>query len=162
RTATSPPVSTQVELTSCSQSRPGRQSGCSRRQIQSPGATSRTSATRLRYREPAGLRPREPALVHQPVDEIPLPPPGPREPALRAGPRADHGGVYAGDDELRAAAAAPRLPVQLVPTGELGHPVAVHLEEPRDDRTAALERRAERLQLLRLEVELALDVLGER
>src|SRR5436189_5684886 len=45
-TATSPPLSTQVDVTGSGQSSPGGQAGCDIRQTQSPGATSTISLTR--------------------------------------------------------------------------------------------------------------------
>src|SRR4051794_40334619 len=47
--ATSPPDSTQTEVTTGSQSASGVQSGCSLRQSQTPGATSRTSTVMRRF-----------------------------------------------------------------------------------------------------------------
>src|SRR5919198_29169 len=106
-------------------------------------------------REPAGLGPLEPARGYEALDELRREEPAPGEPAtdLRLG--RDDRGAHCRDEELLGPAGpARRLRERLVPP--LEHAVPPH------DGAAELEREEDCLQLLRLQVELDLQVLGRR
>jgi len=92
---------------------------------------------------------------------VPVPPP--REPARHLARGRDDGGAHGRDDELAQASALRRLGIELVPARQHARvPVRLLVDDAaRDDHAAALEGRAQELQLLRLQLELELEVLGE-
>src|SRR5262245_38669261 len=105
------------------------------------------------------------AGVNQVVDEGVVPVPTPREPARELPLGRDHGGLHAGADEVAERTArltvAALLRVHLVPAREQAR-VPVRLlvgDGTRDDGPAALERRAQTLQLLRGQRKLRLQVV---
>src|SRR6476661_748832 len=99
------------------------------------------------------------------VDQAVLPVPAPGEPPRELALRCDDGRANSRTEEvserLPRVARTARLRVRLVPTEEETRvPVRTLVDErPRDDRSAALERRADALQLLRGKSQLRLEVL---
>src|SRR5256714_9809897 len=107
----------------------------------------------------------EPPRFDELVSKAVVPVPAPGEPARELALRCDDGCANACAEEvserLPRAARAARLRVRLVPAKEEARvPVGLLVDErPRHDRPAALERRAEALELLRCQGQLRLKVL---
>src|SRR5437763_1789691 len=111
-------------------------------------------------RQPSVPRPHEASRSDEPVEQVVLPVPAPREPARDLVLARENGGAHSGNDHLRQPAAVHRLRHDLVPARQLARvPLRLFVDDAAgDDRAAALERYAQPLQLLRLQPELELDV----
>src|ERR671923_582763 len=113
---------------------------------------------------PARLRPHQPAVADEPLEEFGVEPPPPCEPARHLSLRRDDGRSYGRCNQpVEAALRGGGLGEDLIPARvleSLDHSVVVGLDRARDDRATELERVQDRFQFLGFEAELRLEILA--
>src|SRR5262249_27451394 len=115
---------------------------------------------------PAGLRTLQPSRADEPLDELRIEAPAPREPAWDLALGCNHTRAHAGDDQLvERWSSGHCFGKDVVPAGVLESfdgPVLSGLERAHEHRSAELERVEQLLQRRRLQTELGTEVLARR